>query len=138
MVSISPPPGVIAGLISDCLDGRLELHPFWASLARRHSVLPIFGDFMGFWALSESGQLMFIPDEDHSRIEPVEGLPQERHLIHAALAQAALRFPALASFCPQRTAADQLCTKCDGLGRLPGVPENVLCECGGAGWIPMG
>ena len=135
MIRIDVPSGVLAELI----DSYVATHPERlgeSAAARRHRALPVYGDFMGYWMLTLRGELAFVPDDAQGTIELVRGLPVERSAIHVAFAQAARRYPVLAPYCPQRIAADLTCTHCDGTGRIRGAPANIICQCGGLGWLP--
>jgi hypothetical protein len=130
------PPAVWEALERDLLAPGDHAHPFERELARSHRVLPIYGDFMGFWALTREGDIAFLADDLVGVFEPV--LDQEPNLrgIHVALAIIARRYPALAPYCPERPANARPCHQCDGSGRISGAPADILCECGGAGWVP--
>jgi hypothetical protein len=107
-------------------------------VAGRHGALPLMTDFMGCWALTMSGQLAFIPHDAPEGLELVTDRPHpaEATGIRVALAVGSRRYPALASIQPVRPADAVACAACDGTGRLPGWPENLLCACGGLGWLP--
>jgi hypothetical protein len=103
---------------------------------RRHRVLPLFTDFMGCWALDMDGQLVFFHWDAPEDLKPVSDHPVDAAGAHAALGYGSVRFSVLAMIRPVRPADAVACTSCDGTGRLPGVPENVVCACGGLGWLP--
>ena len=138
MVTISAPEQLLAELLATYLAGGDPDHPGEYSAAQRHQMLPVMGDFMGYWGLWTNGGLVFVPDDDSAHCEPVAGYPAERSSIHVALAIASRRYPALAPFCPQRPHDAVSCKSCDGHGRIPGAPDNIICECGGLGWLPPG
>jgi hypothetical protein len=138
MVSIPTPSGLVQSLITRCIAGATAAHPTWVPVAKERSLLPIFADFMGYWLLTPEGQLMFLPHEEPRDIFPVVERPQERLSVHAVFASAARTYPALAPYCPQRTPDSPPCTSCKGTGKLVGVPDNVMCACGGTGWVPAG
>ena len=104
--------------------------------AERHRVLPLVNDFMGCWALDMNGRLVFFAWEAPEQVEPVSEDPADAVGANAALAVGSVRFPALAAIRPVRPADAVRCTTCDGTGRLVDVPENVVCACGGLGWLP--
>jgi hypothetical protein len=129
---------------SDVLDA--ELRRYLASseasgsdehrAAAEHGLLPLFSDFVGCWALSLAGELVFVPWDEPHRVEIVSGHSVNAVGTNAALAQGSMRYPALASIRPVRPADAVPCTACDGSGRLPNAPENLLCACAGLGWLP--
>jgi len=104
--------------------------------AARHRVLPLVNDFMGCWALDMAGRLVFFAWDTPAEVEPVSDHPMDAVGANAALALGSARFPALAVIRPVRPADAVPCTTCDGTGRLTGVPDNVICACGGLGWLP--
>ncbi len=104
--------------------------------AGRHRVLPLFDDLMGCWALDLNGRLVFFAWEAPEELEPVSEHPVDAIGANAALALGSVRFPALAAIRPVRPADAVQCTTCDGKGQLVDVPENVVCACGGLGWLP--
>jgi hypothetical protein len=111
-------------------------HPAAQAGAERHQVLPLFNDFVGCWALDMSGRLVFFSWEAAKELEPVSDHPVEAIGANAALALGSVRFPALATIRPVRPADAVQCTSCDGRGRLTGVSDNIVCACGGLGWLP--
>jgi len=60
--------------------------------------------------------------------------PRYRHIV---LAEAARRYPELASLKPLRAPSDPVCPSCKGAGGVAHYP-NLICECGNLGWIPLG
>jgi hypothetical protein len=106
------------------------------AVATRHRLLPLFNDFMGCWALDMDGQLVFCAWEEPETVALVSDRPVDAIGIHVALALGSTRYPALTAIRPARPADAVPCTTCDGSGRIPSVPENVVCACGGLGWLP--
>ena len=105
--------------------------------AARHHVLPLMDDFMGCWALTMSGELAFVPHEDPDVLDLVRDHPTEAIGTHVALAQGSRRYPALVSIRPRRPSDAIPCTNCDGSGHIRGTPDNIICMCGGLGWLPL-
>jgi hypothetical protein len=104
--------------------------------AKQHSVLPLFNDFVGCWALDMAGRLVFFAWEEPGKLELVSEAPVDSAAAHVALAAGSIRFPALASIGPMRPKNARACTSCDGTGRVAGAPDNIICACGGVGWLP--
>jgi hypothetical protein len=104
---------------------------------RRLHVLPLLISSGGFCGIRPSGELIKVILEDEP--EEVEMLT-DPGLIHLALSQGAKRYPRLHFLRPQRTSTSRLCTECEGDGRIriegKLMPENILCRCGGLGWVP--
>jgi hypothetical protein len=104
--------------------------------AELHNVLPLLNDFMGCWALTTAGRLVFFAWDAPDQLEPVSDRPVDRLGTHAAFAIGSRRYPALAGLAPKRTSGDPACESCDGSGQIPGAPDNMVCACGGLGWLP--
>ena len=131
MPKVSIPREMLENLVTEHLQSTSR-----SAVAARHHVLPLMDDFMGCWALTMAGELAFVPHEEPGRLELVRDHPVEAIGIHVALAQGSRRYPELVSIGPQRPPDAIPCTTCDGSGRIPGIPENILCSCGGLGWLP--
>ena len=101
-------------------------------------LLPVFLDWVGFIALREDGELLFVPWEPPHEREIV----QEAQLRRTALVAAAEKYSELSSLIPRRPPEAERCASCEGSGRprLSGerVPENIRCVCGGLGWLLPG
>ena len=104
--------------------------------AERHRVLPLVNDFVGCWALDMDGTLVFFAWDEPEELELVSDTPVDAVGVNAALAMGSARFPALASIRPSRPGDAVPCTTCGGAGQPTDVPNNVLCVCGGLGWLP--
>jgi hypothetical protein len=129
MPTISAPRGLLEQLLAQTIMGRIGVHPYFAILARRHHVLPVFGDFIGFWVVGMDGRLAFVPDEDQDRVEQISDDTMEIRGTHVALAQAAIAYPELAPFILRRPPNAVACTRCDGHGQISKAHPNS----GGAG-----
>jgi hypothetical protein len=137
MPTISAPTKLLEHLLDETLAGRLRVHPHWATLARRNRVIPVYGDFMGLWVITMAGRLAFISDDEQDVVTPVSDDPSDIPGTHVALAQAAIMYKELASFMPPRPPNAAICNSCDGHGLVSPSHPNILCECGGAGWLPL-
>jgi hypothetical protein len=123
-----------ARLLNAFVDGR-ELPADTSTLAAQYRLLPLYLDWVGFVGLRADGELLFVSWDPPHEPEVV----RESHLRRAALVRGAEEFTELASLRPVRTADAIDCPHCGGTGRptVEGrpVPENILCFCGGLGWI---
>ena len=105
--------------------------------ARLHHVLPLWTDGVGCLALRPTGQLVFFAWDDPEKLEPVGAAgDHDRRIVHAARAAGSKRFPLISGLAPVRDASARACPSCGGPGKLLSAPENVVCECGGLGWVP--
>src|SRR6266481_8139141 len=83
------------------------------------------------------GQLVFFAWDDPEKVEPVGAAgDHDRRMVHAARAEGGRRFPTISGLAPVRDASARVCASCGGSGKLASVPENIVCECGGVGWVP--
>jgi hypothetical protein len=106
-------------------------------LARLHQVLPLWTDMGGCIALRPSGQLVFFAWDDPEKLEPVGAAEaHDLRMVHAARAVGSRRFPSIAGLAPVRDSSARVCPFCGGSGKLVFVPDNIVCECGGLGWVP--
>src|SRR5207245_720042 len=127
--------------VSLALDAYLQ-HPDegggeLARLARLHEVLPLWTDMGGCIALQPSGQLVFFAWDDPEKVQPVGAAgAHDRRMVHAARAVGSRRFPSIAGLAPVRDSGARVCPSCGGSGKLVSVPDNIVCECGGLGWVP--
>ena len=136
MLQVNVPRDVLEAELARYLASASKEPPAAYAGSERHRVLPLFNDFMGCWALDMSGRLVFFTWDAPEELEPVSERPVDAVGANAALALGSVRFPALAAIRPVRPADALPCTTCDGTGRLVDVPENVVCACGGLGWLP--
>ncbi|OJW21878.1 MAG: hypothetical protein BGO49_24080 [Planctomycetales bacterium 71-10] len=105
-----------------------------AEAVARYGALPVLFDWTATIALTPEGRFVMWSDEgEFEGLRPVE----ERAWIRAALGDAAKRYPPLAALIPPRPADAPACPHCDGSGRIPGLPENVVCLCAGLGWLDL-
>jgi hypothetical protein len=106
-------------------------------ICRVHHVLPLWTDWVGCIALQPTGHLVFIAWDDPDKVEALGAAgDQDRRMAHAARAQGSKRFPAIAGLAPVRDESARVCPSCGGSGKLASVPDNIVCECGGVGWVP--
>ena len=113
-------------------DASREVH----SAARRHGVLPLWSDMGGCLVLRPDGEILTFGWDTPGQLEDVSSELDDRQLVHAARVHAASHFPDIDGLRPVKPHDAVVCPGCHGAGRLPDVPENVVCMCGGAGWMP--
>jgi hypothetical protein len=93
----------------------------------------------GWFALTAAGDVV---SAVHDPPNPLERVTDVR-LRNSVFYEASRRYSDLAHLAPQRTAGDQNCPHCRGTGRVVlsdgrDAPANVVCYCGGLGWLPAG
>lgn len=103
---------------------------------RELKVLPLTFDMSGCFAIRANGEIVsFLFDNQHEL--RVETDPRIRNM---ALFQGSKRYPELAAMIPPKPDDAIECSRCDGTGIEKTTAklglENVVCYCGGLGWIP--
>ena len=107
----------------------------WHAAARRRGQFPVFSDFVGVFTVDAEGSAYFAEFADLRDQIVVEDVLSQ----HVVRWIAAERHAELAHLRPVRTALDMTCPSCKGSGTpsyAPAAATNLICECGGAGWIP--
>jgi len=101
--------------------------------AARAQALPLFlGDWFGVIALRLDGEVIWVPDEG----EPGDiKVIQDERFRNLGLFQGTKLHPDLAFLVPTRPVDAIDCPTCGGMGKLK-FHENVICSCGGLGWLP--
>lgn len=98
--------------------------------------LPLTADWGGYWGLREDGSVVFVDYEDPLAWK-LEMNPRWRNV---ALFRGSLRYLELSELVPERGVEDVTCPDCMGSGRLPIAErlelDNLICGCGGLGWVP--
>ncbi len=132
---------ILDAQLQDWLSRRIEAYcrddaepQYLKAYASRHSVLPLFVDWTGFWGISANGSVLLIDTEEDT--PPV--LEADARILRIALFQGARKFPELRPLVPRRPDAAGDCPNCHGQGviDIPGVERGVIvCSCGGLGWL---
>lgn len=105
--------------------------------AQVHRALPLWADWTGCILLRPTGELQFVAWAHPGDAERLGAAGQhDLAMAHAARAVGSRRFPAVVGLAPQRTASARECPSCHGSGRVDAAPPNLICQCGGLGWLP--
>jgi hypothetical protein len=112
-------------------DPRLE----WVrAAAREHTFLPLYVGWLSTLGIRPDGSwVRWDHEDDPTSIKPLSNLFLQR----MALCEGRKKFPELGVLLPQRPASAHTCEVCGGTGELRGPPE-VICHCGGIGWVIPG
>ncbi len=110
-------------------------------VAEKDRVIPILIDWGGFHALGLDGQVYVYLFDDNFYLAGAQGkiepLQRYRNTVYYL---ASKKYPELNHLNPVRQDTDRTCPFCDGSGIVDDIPDsirnNVLCYCGGLGWIP--
>jgi hypothetical protein len=101
-------------------------------------LLPVWGDWVGSYALTPELDVVFSEDFLLAEVDPVTD-PRLRVI---TLYEASRRYPELAHLMPVRGPEDRTCPGCNGTGVVPNIPaeqrDKIICWCGGLGWVPAG
>ena len=101
----------------------------WAAF---HHALPIIADLGGCVALRPDGTFISFAWGCETELDP-DLSPYD---VHAARGVASRKFPTIAGLVPLRSGTSETCSHCGGSGvPNPGI-SNVICRCGGLGWVP--
>jgi hypothetical protein len=99
----------------------------------KHRALPLLVEWTETAGLRADGALVWWSTEnDYVGLRPVHDA-RERNIV---VVEGTKRYPFLASIVPARPSNAVECPHCHGDGRLAEPPENVICYCGGLGWLP--
>jgi hypothetical protein len=113
-------------------DGPIDLGRIVSQL----DALPLMLDMGGAVAIRPDGEIIsFVWDkEEDYQVE------NDRRICNIALFAGSKKYPELKQLIPSRDQDDVECPHCNGTGTLSinadlGV-DNIVCYCGGLGWIP--
>jgi hypothetical protein len=113
-----------------------ESKEWLAKRVKEVDALPLVLDMGGSYAIRANGDLVeFAWDEAGDAVQL-----DDHRLINAALFQGSLKYPQLACLIPARPVGVRDCSHCGGTGKLSVAMqrglENLICYCGGVGWLP--
>ena len=113
-----------------------EAHDIHRKYVEEARLLPLYSDMGGFYGLTRSRQI--VECEWDGAEEPQ--IVNDPRIINVALFQGAMLYPPLRALLPSRPDDAVVCKMCNGTGRvdLPQHIRNIVCYCGGAGWLPAG
>jgi hypothetical protein len=104
-------------------------------LAAEIQALPLVADMGGCYAIRCNGDIVSFAWDSPGELR----LEEDPRIRNMAIFQGSKKHPALRALVPPRPADARDCPHCGGRGALPApMPENVICYCGGLGWVPVG
>jgi hypothetical protein len=116
---------------------------FLVQWARTSACLPIYCDWTHAFGLTADGDVIAfehepwpVPTSMQIALPETPCLVSDERLLNLGLHQGAKRYPWLSALLPARPSDAQVCSMCNGTGNVP-VPD-LICYCGGAGWVPRG
>lgn len=126
---------LIRRLINGFVDRPPEKLDWQIPLVREHDALPLYIGWTETTAITSSGDIVVWNTEtDVSFIQEID-----TQLFHASLMAGVKRYPDLQFLIPSRPDDAVTCDACCGTGRIPHKGfENVICVCGGVGWLAPG
>jgi hypothetical protein len=104
-------------------------------VAAEVGALPLILDFGGFCGLRRDGTFIEVPWDEPARATEVTS----HRMRDTALKSGSERYPFLAALLPRRSSNARTCPQCGGTGVHPLAATsgaNIVCWCGGLGWIP--
>jgi hypothetical protein len=104
-------------------------------LAARFEALPLCVDWEKCWALRPDGQVVVFMHEGE---DPQLRAEEDTRMKNVALFQGSLTYPEIQSLVPDRPADASDCPFCaaKGLDNAHLESQNIICYCGGLGWVP--
>lgn len=99
---------------------------------RRFGFLPLYLGWTSVLGIRPDTSLVVWDHEDDR--EAVREL-MDPFLSRMALVAGAKKYPEPHTLIPERPTDSMTCDSCGGTGQLAGLPENVICVCGGLGWL---
>ena len=131
--------GRIRARIEEYLSSRAQRFAWSFEAVRRFEFLPLYFGWTALLGMCPDASLILWEHEDEAARAWIREL-NDPFLRRLALAQGAKRYPELESLVPVRPANGEECESCGGTGRILGLPEdsNVICYCGGLGWVIPG
>ncbi|MGH6690642.1 MAG: hypothetical protein ACREF4_08190, partial [Gammaproteobacteria bacterium] len=103
MPMVSVPPAAIEAELARYFTDPRDDPPEAQAGAVRHRVLPLLNDFVGCWALTVGGQLVFFAWDAPERLDVVSDLPADALGTHVAFAIGSRRYSTLSALGPTRT-----------------------------------
>jgi hypothetical protein len=142
VVSLTPAQrDVVAFLIAEALRDPTDLENRWAKAApsvRRHAEkgqLVLLQNWTQTTVITADGEILVIDTENDAPDRPATAPEQ-----HLGLFRGIRHYPELLSLLPTRPSTSRTCPDCLGTGVHRAIlsnPQlrNIICTCGGAGWI---
>lgn len=134
---------MIASPSSDWIEQRIAAFLVSGEPAPEHAraiaaalrVLPLMYDWSALAAIRPDGELLWVDYDPPRGVRPIADA-LTRHIV---LFQGSKRHPAVPGLFPERLDDAEDCPACAGTGmvRIDGRDfPNVVCRCGGSGWLP--
>jgi hypothetical protein len=101
--------------------------------ARYHHALPLIVDMGGCIALRPTGELISF-DWDNEKEATLDVGPYNTHIARGVGSR---KYPEIDGLAPVRPAQAKTCPLCGGSGSPEPGASNVVCRCGGLGWVPL-
>jgi uncharacterized protein (TIGR02996 family) len=108
--------------------GRIDVRP----IAKRHMILPLLTDGGGCCASRMDGRLVVFlwdtPDELRAEDDP--------RIRNLCLFHGGSTYPELRVLLPPRPTGSPACPHCESTNKFRLTVPNLVCYCGGLGWLP--
>ena len=106
-------------------------------IAKEQSILPLVIDMSGFFGINDKREIFSFSFENLT--EPI--IENDNRIFNIVVFRGSETYPELKPFIPLRPVDGLECPYCLGTGIAPDQSteiNNLVCYCGGLGWIPKG
>jgi hypothetical protein len=121
-------------VITELIQTSNYFNPLPENINDGEKVLQLYPSGLGWYGINLDGDIVSTNGEMPLKLEK----ENDSVLINVALYQATKKHPELSSLMPIRGKDDLTCHYCNGTGEHPLAKQiDILCYCGGLGWIPQ-
>ncbi len=108
------------------------------TMVAKFNIFPLTFNFFSCYCINLNGEIILFDSEYNVENKKIT----EKRLINLVLCQGIKKYPELKELMPIRSENDINCSHCNGTGIEPlakelNLVENIICWCGGLGWIPV-
>ncbi len=127
--------GAIETRISEFLSADDPKFEWVKPAVRMHGFLPLYVGWVAVLGLRPDGSFVrWDYENDRATVKPLSDAYWQR----MAICQGTRKYPELRALLPERPATALTCPACGGSGQMSGAPPQIVCQCGGTGWIIPG
>jgi hypothetical protein len=104
-------------------------------IAKEANILPLYVSMSGFYAVNDKGELLTFTFDRLA--EPI--IESDKRISNTVFFHGSQTYPELIPLVPIKPVDGRECPYCFGTGIAPNQPprvNNLVCYCGGLGWIP--
>jgi hypothetical protein len=129
---------IVAGALSQFLAQSSPDPLGLRQLAADLHAMPLYCCWFRCLAIRPSGEIISFDIESYAGVQPPGDvrIVDDQLTRNMALCQGARNDPALQILVPNKPPDAVECSLCAGKGVLPEPAANMICSCGGLGWLP--